>query len=198
MPKRSRPCIRVLIGIAALCCPALLNAQNGETITREVRPFVPITDEMLLDPDPDDWLMAHRTYDFQAYSPFSEINRDNVHTLQLAWMRAMDEGPQQIRPLVYDGVMYIAHNGDHLQALDATTGDMLWDYRRQQPEDLREYAALGNRTRNLALYGTHIYHLTADAHLVAFDAETGELLWQTIMGSNMLVTFALPAAQGEQ
>ena len=178
MPKRPRPCARVLIGIAVLCCPALLNAQNSETVTREVRPFVPITDETLLDPDPGDWLMAHRTYDFQAYSPLSEINRDNVHTLQLAWMRAMDEGPQQIRPLVYDGVMYIAHNGDHLQALDATTGDMLWDYRRRQPDDLREYAALGNRTRNLAIYGTHIYHLTADAHLVAVDARTGEQAWE--------------------
>ncbi|MCE2543403.1 MAG: PQQ-binding-like beta-propeller repeat protein, partial [Acidobacteria bacterium] len=178
MPNRLLPFASSLAGAAVLCFAPLLGAQESETVTREVRPFVPITDEMLLDPDPEDWLMAHRTYDFQAYSPLSEINRDNVHGLQLAWMRAMDEGPQQIRPLVYDGVLYIAHNGDHLQALDATTGDMLWDYRRQQPDDLREYAALGNRTRNLALYGNHIYHLTADAHLVAVDARTGEQAWE--------------------
>ena len=96
-------------------------------------------------------------------------------------MRAMDnEGPQQLRPLVYDGVMYIAHPGsDHLQALDATTGDLIWDYRRELPTDLREYAQIGNRTRNLAIYGHNILHLSADAHLVAIDARTGEVSWES-------------------
>ena len=92
--------------------------------------FVPVTDAMLRDPDPGDWLMAHRTYDFHGFSPLDQIDRDNVGELRLVWMRAMDEGPQQFRPLVYDGVMYIANPGsDHLQAFDATTGDLVWDYR---------------------------------------------------------------------
>ena len=125
--------------------------------------------------------MTHRTYDFQAYSPLDEINRDNVHQLQVAWMRAMDDGPQQTQPLVHGGVMYLANNDDHIQALDATTGDLLWDYRRQLPADLREYVTLGNRTRNLAIYGNHIYHLTADAHLLALDARTGEVAFDTEM-----------------
>ena len=73
--------------------------------------FVPITDEMLRDPDPADWLMAYRTYDFQAFSPLDQIDRENVGQLRLAWMRAMEEGAQQIRPLVYDGVMYLAQPG---------------------------------------------------------------------------------------
>ena len=142
--------------------------------------FVPVTDAMLRDPDPADWLMVHRTYDFQGFSPLDQINRDNVAQLRLAWMRAMDEGAQEIRPLVYDGVMYIAHPGsDHLQALDATTGDLLWDYDRELPDDLRQYAQLGGRTRHLALYGRHVYHLTADSHLVAIDARTGEQAWES-------------------
>ena len=92
----------------------------------------------------------------------------------------MDEGPQEIRPLVYDGVMYIAHpDGDHLQALDATTGDLIWDYERDLPADLRQYAQLGGRTRHVAIHGRHIYHLTADAHLVALDARTGEQDWES-------------------
>ena len=141
-----------------------------------------MTDEMLLDPDPADWLMVHRTYDFQSFSPLDQINRDNVGQLRLAWMRAMDEGPQEIRPLVYDGVMYIAHpGGDHLQALDATTGDLIWDYERSLPEDLRQYSRFGGRTRHLAIYGNHVYHLTADSYLVALDARTGELAWETRM-----------------
>ena len=144
--------------------------------------FTPVTEEMLLDPDPADWLMVHRTYDFQSFSPLDQINRDNVGQLQLAWMRAMDEGPQEIRPLVYDGVMYIAHpGGDHLEALDATTGDRVWSYERDLPADLREYAALGGRTRHLAIFGNHVYHLTGDAYLAALDARTGELDWETQM-----------------
>ena len=144
--------------------------------------FVPVTDEMLVDPDPADWLMVHRTYDFQSFSPLDQISRDNVGQLQLAWMRAMDEGPQEIRPLVYDGVMYIAHpNADHIQALDATTGDLIWDYERDLPADLREYVQLGGRTRLLAIYGDSIFHLTADAYLLALDAQTGEVQWESQM-----------------
>ena len=144
--------------------------------------FVPITDETLLDPDPADWLMVHRTYDFQSFSPLDQINRDNVGELRLAWMRAMDEGPQEIRPLVYDGVMYIAHpTSDRIEALDATTGDQIWSYERTLPTDLREYSTLGSRTRHLAIYGTHVYHLSADAYLVALDARTGEVAWETAM-----------------
>ena len=135
---------------------------------------------MLRDPDPADWLMAYRTYDFQAFSPLDQIDRDNVGQLQLAWMRAMEEGAVQIRPLVYDGVMYIAQPGyDHLQALDATTGDLIWDFQREQPDDIRQYGQFGNRTRHLALYGEHLYHLTADAQIAAIDARTGELAWES-------------------
>ena len=154
---------------------------RNHTTTREVRPFTPVTDEMLRNPEPEDWLMIHRTYDFQGYSPLDQITRDNVNQLQLVWMRAMDAaGPQEIRPLVYDGVMYIAHpGGDHLQALDATTGDLIWDYRRRLPADLRQYAPIGNRTRNVAIYGNHIFHLTTDSYLIALDAQTGELAWES-------------------
>ena len=115
--------------VAVLCLSGLRRAQD----------FVPVTDQMLLDPDPADCLMVHRTYDFQGFSPLNQIDRSNVDQLQLAWMRAMDEGPQEIRPLVYDGVMYIAHpNGDHIQALEATTGDLVWNYERDLPDELRE------------------------------------------------------------
>ena len=164
-----------LLGAAALFPVHSLEAQRSPTAN-----YVPVTDAMLRDTDPGDWLMIHRTYDHHAYSPLDEINRNNVGKLKLAWMRAMDEGPQQLRPLVYDGVMYIAHPGsDHLQALDATTGDLLWDYTREAPVDLREYAQLGNRTRRLAIYGDNIVHLTADVHLAAIDARTGALNWES-------------------
>ena len=163
-------------------CVSVIIAILGLSSVTRAQDFVPVTDQMLLDPDPADWLMVHRTYDFQGFSPLDQINRNNVDQLQLAWMRAMDDGPQEIRPLVYNGVMYIAHpNSDHIQALDATSGDLLWDYDRELPSDLREYVRLGGRTRHLAIYGEHIYHLTADAYLIALDAGTGELAWERQM-----------------
>jgi len=76
---------------------------------QDQEPFVRVTDEMLLDPDPADWLMVHRTYDLTGYSPLDQIDSGNVGQLTLAWMRAMDAGPQELRPLVYDGIMYVAH-----------------------------------------------------------------------------------------
>ena len=174
--QKSRVWLVAFIGAAALVSLQSLTAQRVGA-----QDFVPVTDAMLRDPDPGDWLMVHRTYDHQAYSPLDEINRENVGDLKLAWMRAMDdEGPQQLRPLVYDGVMYIANPGsDHLQALDATTGDLLWNYDRDLPDDVREYASLGGRTRSLAIYGTNILHLTADSYLAAIDARTGELNWES-------------------
>ena len=78
--------------------------------------------------------------------------------------------------------MYIAHpNGDHIQALEATTGDLVWNYERNLPDDLREDVQLGGRTRHLAIYGEYIYHPTADAYLIALDARTGELARETEM-----------------
>ncbi len=169
-----------LVSVVALAGLVWLGCGAFPAAAGQAQEFEPITDEMLRDPDPGDWLMAYRTYDFQAFSPLDEIDRDNVGGLRLAWMRAMEEGAQEIRPLVYDGVMYIAQPGyDHLQALDATTGDLIWEYRRDQPDDIREYAQFGARTRNLALYGNHVYHLTADAHIIAVDARTGELAWES-------------------
>ena len=168
------------VGMVAVLAWLACGAFPTPAAAGQAQEFVPITDEMLRDPDPADWLMAYRTYDFQAFSPLDEIDRENVGQLRLAWMRAMEEGGQQIRPLVYDGVMYIAQPGyDHLQALDATTGDLIWEYRRDQPDDIREHAQFGDRTRNLALYGRHVYHLTADAHIIAVDARTGELAWES-------------------
>ena len=176
MPQPRLVSVAVLASLAWLACAAFPPAAAAG----QPQEFVPVTDEMLRDPDPGDWLMAYRTYDFQAFSPLDEIDRDNVGGLRLAWMRAMEEGAQEIRPLVYDGVMYIAQPGyDHLQALDATTGDLIWEYRREQPDDIREHAQFGARTRNLALYGSHVYHLTADAHIIAVDARTGELAWES-------------------
>ncbi|MDE2976971.1 MAG: ATP-binding protein, partial [Acidobacteriota bacterium] len=79
--------------------------------------FVPVTDAMLEDPAPGDWLHWRRTQDGWAYSPLDQIDRENVGELTLAWSRGLEEGSQQGTPLVYDGVMYYPNPSSVTQAI---------------------------------------------------------------------------------
>ncbi len=143
--------------------------------------FVPVTDAMLADPDPADWLMWRRTFDLWGYSPLDEIDARNVAKLRLAWTRGLAPGDQEGTPLVYDGVMYFPHPNDVTEALDAATGDLIWEYRRPVPEDVGEYISSSTRNRNLAIYGTLILDNSNDGYAYALDARTGQLAWETLI-----------------
>ena len=155
-------------------------------LQREVPEFAPVTDAELAAPSPGDWLMFRRTYDALAYSPLEQITRTNVHELQLAWSRAMEPGGQYSTPLVHRGTLYVAHPGDLIQALDGSTGDLIWEYRwqavRARPtsrgaaEDRASPARLRS-VRNMAIAGGSLFHFTRDNHLVAIDARRGILQW---------------------
>ena len=150
----------------------------GETeLLRAVENFVPVTDAMLRDPDAGDWLSYRRTYDGWGYSPLDEIDRGNVDDLRLAWSWAMESGFNQPTPMVYDGVMYLANPGNVVQALDARTGTLLWEFRREFPEGFRR--AGFNQMRSLAIYGNKVFLATKDAYLVALDARDGSIVWET-------------------
>ena len=144
--------------------------------------FVPVTDEMLRDPDPEDWLTWRRTQNGWGFSPLKQIDRDNVSDLRMVWSRAMAAGSQQATPLVYDGVMYLPNPRDTTQALDAGTGDLLWEHRNELPDDLGSYTGGGEDTnRNLAIYGNLIIDTSADGYIYALDAATGRLAWETMV-----------------
>ena len=148
--------------------------------------FVPVTDAMLQNPDPADWLNWRRTLDGWGHSPLDQITTDNVHRLQLAWSWGLGEGSQQTTPLVHDGVMYIANPGAIVQALDGTSGELLWEYRRGTPAEGDEGSgAPGGRHRNIAIYQDKIYINTTDAHIVAIDARTGTEVWDTDVGGGV-------------
>ena len=147
-----------------------------ETFTA-VANFRPVTDAELVAPSDGDWLMYRRTYDGQGYSPLSQIDRSNVGDLQLAWVWAMDEGSSQPTPLVRDGVMYLTHPENKIHAIDAASGELLWEYRRDFPEG---YPGGGfTHLRSIAIRDDMIYIPTKDAALVAIDARTGEQVWET-------------------
>src|SRR5437773_7389629 len=98
----------------------------------QVKDFRPVPDAMLRNPAPGDWLNWRRTDNAWGYSPLGQINRQNVSQLQLAWAWAMDDtGANEATPLVYDGIMYLPNPRGVIQALDAATGDLIWQYRPQ-------------------------------------------------------------------
>ena len=140
--------------------------------------FVPVTDAMLQAPSPSDWLMWRRTLDGWGYSPLDQIDRENVGALRMVWSRGMTDGSQQATPLVYDGVMYLPNPRDVIQAIDAATGDLLWEYRRNLPEDTAT-RGLATTNRNLAIHGDRIIDTSADGYVFALDVATGEQVWET-------------------
>ena len=148
--------------------------------SRSSADFVPVTDAMLQDPAPADWLMRRRTLDGWGYSPLDQITRANVDELRLVWSRALGPGSQQGTPLAYDGVLYMPNPSDLIQAIDATTGDLKWEYRRPLPNDLGEHlGGLVTTKRNIAIYGNLIIDTTGDDYILALDAGSGEVVWET-------------------
>ena len=172
--SRSSHAALVMLSAVLLACAApSLHAQSSAV--------TPVTDVTLQDPPPEDWLMWRRTLNGWGYSPLDQVDRDNVGTLRMVWSRGLGPGLQQGTPLVHDGVLYMPNPQDVIQALDAATGDLRWEYRRDRPDDLNEYmiASLTDINRNLAIYGTRIIDTSGDDYVFALDAATGELAWET-------------------
>ena len=142
--------------------------------------FVPVTDAMLQDPAPEDWLMWRRTLDSWGYSPLDQVNRDNVGELQMVWTRNLAARTGEITPLAYGGILYVPQAEDIIEALDAVTGDLIWEYRRDIPEDLYGFVGGNARNnRNVAIYDRMIINTSDDNYVFALDALTGETVWET-------------------
>src|SRR5436309_8213444 len=140
--------------------------------------FVPVTDVMLENPDPADWLMWRRTLNSWGYSPLDQINATNVRNLRMVWTRGMGPGIQEATPLVYRGVMYLPNPSDVVQAINAASGDLIWEYRRKLPDDVNKFLIVPSINRNLAIYGNQIIDTSVDDFVYALDAATGKLDWE--------------------
>ena len=134
----------------------------------------PVTDAMLEHVAPEDWLLWRRTYDAYGFSPLDAIDRTNVGDLRVAWSWSLPPGPNESTPIVHDGVLFIHGYGDNVQALDAATGDLLWQYSRRLPRGVAPSVK-----RGISLYGDRLYVPTSDAHVVALDVKTGRVVWDT-------------------
>jgi alcohol dehydrogenase (cytochrome c) len=148
---------------------------RGLTVKGEVQNYVPVTDEMLLHPDPGDWLMIRRNYQAWSYSPLTQITSKNVQGLQLAWVWAMnDGGANQPTPIVHNGIIYLANTSNTVQALDGRSGELIWE-NHIGPDATIAYGA----TRSLAIYQGNVFLATTDAKMVALDARSGKVIWET-------------------
>ena len=165
---------------------ALVNAQAealapetgpiGLTVTGTAESYTPVTDEDMLAGAGDDWLMIRGNYEAWNYSPLTDVNRENVHRLQLKWSWAIAEGGRsQPAPVVRDGVLFVNSTSNIVQALDAATGDLIWE------NYLGPNAAFSGN-RGLAVYGDKVFVPTNNARVVALDAATGALVWDTVIG----------------
>ncbi len=171
---RTRSLLCALVGMVLLA-PTASTAQSSA-----IEEFVPVTDEMLRNPDDGDWLMWRRTLDGWGYSPLDQVNRDNVGRLRLVWTRALAGGRQEGTPLVYDGVMFMPQSSDVIESYDAAAGDLLWAHRRNLPDDVYDHVGGNSRNnRNIAIYDRFIINTSDDSYAFALDATTGEIAWET-------------------
>src|SRR3984893_2876343 len=156
-------------------------APAGLTVAGEVKNYVPATDEMLRRPDPSDWLVVRGNYQAWNHSALTQITRDNVKDLKLAWVWSMNDafGASEPTPLVHNGIIYLTNVDNILQALDGRTGDLIWENR------LRPQGSQGGGTgamRNLSIFQDKVFATTTDAHLIALDARTGKTVWDAVVG----------------
>ena len=145
--------------LALLSAPAVAGAQSSAE-------FVPVTDEMLQNPADGDWLSWRRKSDGWGYSPLDQIDRDNVGQIRMVWSRGLAEGRQEGTPLAYNGVLYMPQSNDVIEAIDAVTGDLIWQHRRDLPDDVYEYVGGNARSnRNISIYDRFIVNTSDDDYI---------------------------------
>ena len=167
LPQSRRP-LQILLLAMGICALARAETQG----------FEPVTTEMLVSPDPDDWLMLSRTYDEQRFSPLDQVDKDNAGQLRMAWTRGLPAGTQSTIPIVYAGVMYVVSPVNSVIAVDAATGDLIWEYERAMDPGIALPLIASTSSKSLAIYQDMIYYTSPDGFLVAIDARDGTVRWE--------------------
>jgi alcohol dehydrogenase (cytochrome c) len=150
-----------------------------------------VTYERILDArsEPQNWLTYYGAYDGQRYSPLDQINTENVVRITPAWVfsfspHGLHAGQSTYAfencPIVVEGVMYVSGWDGWVWALDAKTGQLLWQYKHAIPFDVS--LCCGNVNRGVAVARGKVFVCTLNAHVLALDATTGECLWDVTSG----------------
>jgi alcohol dehydrogenase (cytochrome c) len=157
--------------------PAGLTLPAAPSVVNPLDTIAPVTDAMLTNPPAGAWLTWRRTWDSQGFSPLDQITKANVGRLRLRWTWSLPNGPNEGTPLFHGGVLFVHGYGDRVQALDATSGDLLWQYARTP-------RSAPSVKRTIAIYDDRLYLATSDAHVVALSVKTGRPLWDRALTQN--------------
>ena len=155
---------------------------------RTTRPdFSPITFDRILnaDKEPQNWLTYSGTLNGQRHSRLAEITPANVPQMELAWIwGSQSTGRFQATPLVVNGLLFTVQAPNDVVALDAQTGTPVWTYNYKPAQGARATGGGGFPNRGLAILGETILMGTLDAHLLAINARTGKLVWDTTVANS--------------
>ena len=166
--------------LAGILTAAVTRVMPGQELPRAVPGallyYEPVTDERLLAPEPDSWLMYRRTYEGWGFSPLDQIDKSNVADLAPVWTfdTGMADGQPQAPPIVNGETMFVT-TATQVIALDASTGTLRWRYEHSLPPRVRTPHPTN---RGVALYEDMVYVGTLDAKVLALEARTGEMVWE--------------------
>lgn len=182
---------KILTALSLALVPGTMIGQGIET-------YRLVTEERLVNPEPENWLMYRRTYDGWGYSPLNQINTQNVGDLVPVWSfsTGVTEGHES-PPIVNNGIMFVTTPENQVLALDGRKGDLLWRYVRELPDDLMQ---LHPTNRGVGLYQDKVYLATVDAYVVALDATSGQVVWEKAVenyGSGYYMTLAPLVVNGK-
>src|SRR3989475_4672303 len=138
-----------------------------------------VTPQRLVNPEPQNWLMNHRTYDGQRFSPLARINRDNVKGLKLAYAVPLGGGAgnefNEATPLAEDGFLYVTDSWGVLYKIDARSGDVGRIVWRMDPKQERQV-----NNRGAAFWGNLVITpANGPARIIATDKDSGKVVWET-------------------
>src|SRR5579864_3529802 len=126
--------------------------------------------------EPQNWMTYSGDYSGKRFSTLDQINLKNVAAVVPKWVyQTGATGKLETTPLVVDGTLYATGQDNRAFALDARTGRPIWMYQRQVPQDIRP--CCGHVNRGLAILGNKVFMGTLDAHVIALDAKTGNVVW---------------------
>lgn len=153
------------------------------------------------DVEPDNWLSTGRGYDETHYSPLDQINSGNVGRLKLAWSYDLDtDRGQESTPLEIDGRLFTTSAWSKVQAFDAASGKLMWQFDPKVPGAAAVKACCDVVNRGAAFWDGRVYIGTIDGRLIAIDAHTGKQVWSvqtTDPESNNTITGAPRIVKGK-
>jgi alcohol dehydrogenase (cytochrome c) len=175
-------CTLSTLSLVAAITPAGAQEVTGQEATTgsEVPTSVNVSQQMLTGAAGQNrnWLHTHGNYDQTRYYGGNQINTSNVKKLRPAFVVQTDViESMETAPIVVDGVMYLTTSYNHVYAVDAATGKQFWHYKHKMGP-ITTFCC-GPNNRGVAIHGNHLIMGTLDAKLIALDAKTGKLVWET-------------------